>query len=228
MEPAPSGITAADAATAYPADWDDRLARLRQSMNAAGYSPLEHLSEVVKPDGAEWLATDLDDEPWILRWHSAQSRVVSFRFRDGKRGSPVVAVRLPAARRAALAIADSLKTAPQEQTVTTPATTTITVHGTDAGSIRITGCEGAGTYPASRYLEFSCVLAAPDGGRLYVGTEYCDTWSVQVAMTDAGSPLPPWPLALSQGDGNTAPRDALVLTIEAPEGTKVVNPCPAS
>ena len=112
----------------------------------------------------------------------------------------------------------------------------ITICGGGAELVEVDGCEGADEFCTDRWQGD---LLAPSGParaatypeQLRVHCWYDDDgcWQVGVGQTIEDCPLPPWPITITQAPAmNPAkPGYSALLTIDAPDGTRLVNVKPA-
>jgi len=88
-------------------------------------------------------------------------------------------------------------------------TTTITIYGASDDLVEVEGCEGSGR-----------VQHRPLAGR---------PRAAGVGQVIEDHPLPPWPISITQAPAMSPgnPGYSALLTIEAPDGTRLVNVRPA-
>jgi hypothetical protein len=104
----------------------------------------------------------------------------------------------------------------------------ITIYGASDDLVEVDGCEGADEFNEDDWFGD---LIAPDGSRMrvYVRYELSGCWSAGVGQGDEDEQLPGWPVTITQAPAmNPAnPGYSALLTVDAPEGTRLVNGKPA-
>jgi hypothetical protein len=105
---------------------------------------------------------------------------------------------------------------------------TITIYGASDDLIEVAGCDGAGEFDCfgsqQHALNWHATLTAPDGSAMQVMAWYGPggCWLLGIGQADENKEFPPWPVAITQGvDGDATSAYSVVLTVEAPEGTKL-------
>lgn len=100
----------------------------------------------------------------------------------------------------------------------------ITIYGASDDCVEVEGCEGGDEFYAENWHG---VLQAPDPTEaMRVSCWYADNgcWQVGVGQADESIPLPPWPVTIAQQMSNASDGGySAVLTIDAPEGTRLTN-----
>ena len=101
----------------------------------------------------------------------------------------------------------------------------ITIYGASDDLVEVEGCEGADEFCTDRWQGD---LVAPGGTEqmrvhCWYGDDGC--WQVGVGQTIEDVQLPPWPITITQAPAmNPAnPGYSVLLSIGAPEGTRLVN-----
>lgn len=108
----------------------------------------------------------------------------------------------------------------------------ITIYGASDDLVEVDGCEGADEFGAFgsqvHQLNWHGDLIAPDGAAMRVmgwyGPGGC--WLFGVGQVDADKAFPGWPVSVGPGGADTCAY-SVVLTIDAPDGTKLANAWPA-
>lgn len=107
----------------------------------------------------------------------------------------------------------------------------ITIYGASDDLVEVAGCDGAdefGTY-ADRWQ--GDLIGPDESERMRVHCWYDDDgcWQVGLGQVDEDYQLPPWPATISQAPAMNPdnPGYSALLTIDAPEGTRLVNVKPA-
>lgn len=100
----------------------------------------------------------------------------------------------------------------------------ITIYGASDDLVEVDGCEGADEFPSD---DWSGVLVGPDGVqqmRVYCRYESNGCWSVGAVQIDEQYQLPEWPVTITQAPAMNPdnPGYSALLTIDAPEGTRLV------
>lgn len=99
----------------------------------------------------------------------------------------------------------------------------ITIYGASDDLVEVEGCEGADEFNADDWFGD---LIAPDGSRMRVVAEYKahGCWLVGVVQVDEKYQLPGWPVTITQAPAMNPdnPGYSVLLSIDAPEGTKLV------
>ncbi|WP_141576074.1 hypothetical protein [Actinomadura sp. WMMA1423] len=113
----------------------------------------------------------------------------------------------------------------------------ITIYGASDDLIEVAGCEGADEFnvygsDAMGPVMWHGDLIAPSGAAMRVHVLYDGCWHVAIGQVDESIPLPDWPTQIRQHTGGMFPGDrpisySVVLTVEAPEGTRLENIWPA-
>jgi hypothetical protein len=104
---------------------------------------------------------------------------------------------------------------------------TITIYGASDDLIEVAGCEGADEFDCSgsqrHAVNWHATLTAPDGPAMRVMAWYGPggCWLLGIGQAGEDKELPSWPVTITQGDGRTSSAYNVVLTVEAPEGTKL-------
>jgi hypothetical protein len=104
---------------------------------------------------------------------------------------------------------------------------TITIYGASDDLIEVAGCDGAGEFDCfgsqQHALNWHATLTAPDGSAMQVVAWYNPggCWLLGVGQTEENKELPSWPVTVAQGGGRTSPAYSVVLSVEAPEGTRL-------
>jgi hypothetical protein len=108
----------------------------------------------------------------------------------------------------------------------------ITIYGASDDLVEVAGCEGADEFCTDRWQGDLAPPGEVEQMRVHCWYDNDGCWQVGVGMVDEDVPFPAWPLSFAQG-GVTAdalagkapatPRYSVVLTIDAPEGTRLVN-----
>ena len=105
--------------------------------------------------------------------------------------------------------------------------TTITIYGASDDLVEVDGCEGADEFN-TRGDWYGC-LVAPDGSGMLAHARYGEgtdgaCWLVGVSQITENQQLPGWPVTITQQPpmGPGKPGYSALLTIEAPDGTKLV------
>jgi hypothetical protein len=100
----------------------------------------------------------------------------------------------------------------------------ITIYGASDDLVEVDGCEGADEFGVDRWHGD---LIAPDGSQMRVHCWYGDNgcWQVGVGQVDEDVQLPAWPVTITQAPAMNPdnPGYSALLTIDAPEGTRLAN-----
>lgn len=100
----------------------------------------------------------------------------------------------------------------------------ITIYGASDDLVEVAGCKGADEFNSDHW---SADLVAPDDSQMSVWCWYTlgGTWAVGISQTDEDHPLPEWPVSITQQApmDPEAPGYSALLTIDAPEGTRLAN-----
>jgi hypothetical protein len=108
----------------------------------------------------------------------------------------------------------------------------ITIYGASDDLVEVGGCEGAGEFGTDCWQGD---LIAPEGansptfprGQMRVHCWYDDDgcWQVGLGQVNEDAPLPSWPVTITQAAAMNPdnPGYSALLTIDAPEGTRLVN-----
>ena len=101
----------------------------------------------------------------------------------------------------------------------------ITIYGASDDLVEVGGCEGADEFSSDHWQGD---LVAPGGTeqmRVHCWYDGDGCWQVGVGQTIEDCQLPPWPISISQAaamnPGN--PGYSALLTIDAPDGTRLTN-----
>jgi len=105
----------------------------------------------------------------------------------------------------------------------------ITIYGASDDLVEVAGCEGADEFNVLED-EWQADLVAPDGTQMRVAAEWgygdcTGVWCIRVSQVCDEHPLPGWPVTITQQPAMN-PDDvgySPLLTIDAPEGTKLAN-----
>ena len=102
----------------------------------------------------------------------------------------------------------------------------ITIYGASDDLVEVDGCEGADEFPGDEWFGD---FVAPDGSSMRVSASYgsgaCTScWEIGVSQTCDESQLPGWPVTITQAPAMNPDNAGYspLLTIDAPEGTKLV------
>lgn len=103
----------------------------------------------------------------------------------------------------------------------------IAIYGASDDLVEVSGCEGADEFSVLNY-RWQADLAPPgEGEQMRVHCWYDDDgcWQVGAGQVTEDHPLPSWPITITQAPAmNPAnPGYSALLTIDAPEGTRLVN-----
>jgi hypothetical protein len=103
----------------------------------------------------------------------------------------------------------------------------ITIYGASDDLVEAGGCKGAGEFNPGSSDRWQGDLIAPDGAQMQVHCWYDESgcWQVGVGQTDEDYQLPPWPITITQAPAMNPdnPGYSALLSIDAPEGTELVN-----
>lgn len=107
----------------------------------------------------------------------------------------------------------------------------ITIYGASDDLVEVGGCEGADEFGAGVDGRWQADLVAPGGTeQMRVHCWYDDggCWQVGVGQVLEEVQLPAWPVSITQAPAmNTGnPGYSALLTIDAPEGTRLENVSP--
>lgn len=107
----------------------------------------------------------------------------------------------------------------------------ITIYGASDDLVEVSGCEGADEFNTE---DWQADLIAPDGSQMRVGCAYgagedAAVWGITVSQTCEESQLPGWPVTITQAPALNPDNAGYspLLTIDAPEGTRLANIKPA-
>jgi hypothetical protein len=105
----------------------------------------------------------------------------------------------------------------------------ITIYGASDDLVEVAGCDGADEFSADNWRGD---LVAPGGTeQMRVSCWYDDDgcWQVGVGQTVEEVQLPPWPVTITQAPAMDPvnPGYSALLSIDAPEGTRLTNIRPA-
>jgi hypothetical protein len=99
----------------------------------------------------------------------------------------------------------------------------ITINGASDDLVEVAGCEGADEFSSDDWTGY---LIAPDDTQMCVHCRCEDTgcWSVGISQTNEESPIPGWPVTITQAPAMNPdnPGYSALLTIDAPDGTQLV------
>jgi len=102
----------------------------------------------------------------------------------------------------------------------------ITIYGASDDLVEVAGCEGADEFSSDRW---SADLIAPDGSEMTVHCWYGlgGCWQAGAGQVDEDHQLPAWPVTITQAPAMNPdnPGYSALLTIDAPEGTRLANIC---
>jgi hypothetical protein len=99
----------------------------------------------------------------------------------------------------------------------------ITIYGYSDDLVEVEGCAGADEFNTDNWLG---ELAPPGEGeqlRVHCWYDTSGCWQVGVGQVDEDMSLPDWPLRIRQGTDKHEAAYTVVLEIDAPEGTRLVN-----
>lgn len=103
----------------------------------------------------------------------------------------------------------------------------ITIYGCSDNLVEVAGCDGADEFYVNGDSRWQGDLTSPDGTQMRVHCWFDDDgcWQVGVGQTDDDHQLPPWPITITQQLAMSPdnPGYSALLSIDAPEGTKLVN-----
>lgn len=103
--------------------------------------------------------------------------------------------------------------------------TTITIYGTSDDLVEVDGCDGADEFNTRG--DWQGDLIAPDDSAMtvYARFELSGCWSLGIGQVDEDHQLPGWPVTITQAPAMNPdnPGYSALLTIEAPDGTKLVD-----
>ena len=102
----------------------------------------------------------------------------------------------------------------------------ITIYGASDDLVEVGGCEGADEFNVRDRWQGD--LAPPGEAeqmRVHCWYDQDGCWQVGVGQVIEDNPLPPWPITITQAPAmNPAnPGYSALLSIDAPEGTRLVN-----
>jgi hypothetical protein len=101
----------------------------------------------------------------------------------------------------------------------------ITIYGASDDLVEVAGCEGADEFNSDHW---SGDLAPPgevEQMRVHCWYDKDGCWQIGVGQVIEDNPLPPWPISITQAPAMNPddPGYSVLLTIDAPEGTRLVN-----
>jgi len=102
----------------------------------------------------------------------------------------------------------------------------ITIYGASDDLVEVEGCEGDGEFSPDSVDRWQGDLVAPGAAeQMRVHCWYDGCWQVGLGQTIEDVQLPPWPVTITQAPAiNPAtPGYSALLTIDAPEGTRLTN-----
>lgn len=107
----------------------------------------------------------------------------------------------------------------------------ITIYGASDDLVEVDGCEGADEFGSYGYegtaVHWRGDFIAPGGGtipeQLRVYAIYDGCWHFSLGQVLEDVPLPPWPATFTQHERG----DSVLLSIDAPPGTRLDNVWPA-
>lgn len=94
----------------------------------------------------------------------------------------------------------------------------IEMYGASDDLVEVEGCKGADEFQHYKGI-WRGDLVAPDGDSLRVHIFYDGCWHVSAGQVDEEINFPDWPMSFRQ----EAAGYSVVLTIEAPDGTRLTN-----
>jgi hypothetical protein len=100
----------------------------------------------------------------------------------------------------------------------------ITIYGASDDLVEVEGCEGADEFCTDSW-QADLVLDAANQMRVWCWYDIDGCWQVGVGQTDESVQFPAWPITITQAPAmNPAnPGYSVLLSIDAPEDTKLVN-----
>lgn len=103
--------------------------------------------------------------------------------------------------------------------------TTIKIYGASDDLVEVEGCKGADEFNSYERgpLMWRGELLGPTGNPMRIHAIFEGCWSFAVGQCDEELPMPDWPIRITQHDD---PRYSVLLEIDAPEGTELVNVWP--
>lgn len=107
----------------------------------------------------------------------------------------------------------------------------ITIYGASDDLVEVEGCEGADEFYAGSGDRWQADLIAPGGTvamRVHCWLDIDGCWQVGVGQVTEDAQLPAWPLSITQATAMNpdSPGYSALLTIDAPEGTRLENVSP--
>ena len=104
----------------------------------------------------------------------------------------------------------------------------ITIYGASDDLVEVYGCEGEDEFPVSprsREIVWAGDLLAPDGESLpVVAAFFGHGWHVGAGVAGEESSVPGWAVKIRRPDPERGePSYSIVLEVDAPEGTRLVN-----
>ena len=106
----------------------------------------------------------------------------------------------------------------------------ITIYGASDDLVEVDGCTGADEFDVwsdkDRVKWRGDFIDSADDERLRVYAIYDGCWHFSVGQTDADIPIAPWAVAIRQGLTPAESNYSAVLTIDAPDGTRLRNVLP--
>lgn len=104
----------------------------------------------------------------------------------------------------------------------------ITVYGASDDLVEVDGCEGADEFNVyGDHWQGDLMLSVAEQMRVHCWYDDDGCWQVGVGQVIEDVQLPAWPVTITQKAGHSGPGYSALLTIDAPEGTKLVNIKPA-
>lgn len=95
----------------------------------------------------------------------------------------------------------------------------IEAYGASDDLVEVEGCSGGDEFTHYNAGIWRGDLVAPDGGSLRLHIFYDGCWHVAVGQVDEEFNFPNWPISFRQ----EAAGYSTVLTVEAPDGTRLTN-----
>jgi len=101
----------------------------------------------------------------------------------------------------------------------------ITIYGASDDLVEVDGCEGAREFNAGHWQGDLAPPGEVEQMRVHCWYDDDGCWQVGVGQVIEDNPLPPWPITITQAPAmNPAnPGYSALLSIDAPEGTRLVN-----
>ena len=101
----------------------------------------------------------------------------------------------------------------------------ITIYGASDDLVEVAGCEGAGEFNCDRWQGDLAPPGEVEQMRVHCWYDEDGCWQVGVGQVIEDNPLPGWPITITQAPAmNPAnPGYSALLSIDAPEGTRLVN-----